>query len=158
MVAREGWGRGGALAGVNLSGAAGDAAGNGALRRTGVHFLFLEYGDFGFQETVFPAEFGDFGRCGEGAGDAVALHNVFETVELFEAGFKVLLQRLVFLMQVSLNVLYPSFKAHQESFDVADCLQQVFAEARKHVRDDSQGYYMTIDQVIALLPIWTAHR
>lgn len=38
-----------------------------------MHFLFLESGEFGFEEAVFPAEFGDFGSGGEGAGDAVGL-------------------------------------------------------------------------------------
>lgn len=157
MVAREGWGRGGALIGVELGGAAGGAAGDGALSGTGVHFLFLEDGEFGFQETVFAPQFCDFGCCRKGAGDAVALHNVFETVELLDAGFKVLLQRLVFPVQVSLNILYPSFNAYHESFNILNCLQQVFAKARKHIGHDGQSDYVTIDQIVALLPVWTAH-
>ena len=41
---------------------------------TRVHFLFLEGGEFGFEETVFAAEFGYFWGGGEGAGDAVGLN------------------------------------------------------------------------------------
>lgn len=38
-----------------------------------MHFLLLESGEFGFEEAVFAAEFGDFWGGGKGAGDAVGL-------------------------------------------------------------------------------------
>ncbi len=92
MVARKRRGGRGALIGVGVFAAAGagDGAGDGALRGAGVHFLLLQHSQLGFQKTVFAPQLGNLRRGGKSARDAVALDDVFETIELLDAGLKVL--------------------------------------------------------------------
>lgn len=81
----------------------GGGGGDGA----GADVLFLEHGDFGFEESVLAAEFGDFRGGGEGAGDALRLDRRFESVEFLDAGFECEFEVLVFLPEVALDAAYP---------------------------------------------------
>lgn len=48
-------------------------------------------------------------------------------------------------------------EADSQAFDVGDCFEEVFGKGGEHVRNDSEGNYVAVDQVVAFLPVGAAH-